>query len=259
MELGITTLGSGSKGNAFLVHNKDEAILVDAGFSRKELIARIKQSGFEPEMVKAIIVTHEHIDHIKGVRVFADTYKLKTYASIDTAKYLEAHQKINDDFVMFDAGTAFDIGDFRVQPFSIPHDAIEPVGFVVHTGSKKIGIAIDLGHVTRLVSQRLHDCDALIYECNHDINMLRNSTRPLHLKRRILGRHGHLNNDDALTALDEIITEKTKSLILSHLSEECNCSELVQKIGQQKLAEMERTDILLRVAQQNEPLSTIWI
>ena len=259
MRIGITILGSGSKGNAFLIHTDTEGILVDVGFSRRMLFDRIAEVGLSPEIIKAILVTHEHADHVRGLRVVADSLKIPVYASIETAKYLKENNKTGEKNILFDCSTTFSIGNFDIQPFAIPHDSMGPVGFVVGYDDFHCGIATDLGHIPQLVQHRLHDCDAIIFESNHDVAMLRESNRPLHLKRRILGRHGHLDNETATEALATLITGKTRAVMLSHLSEECNNPLLVKKIAEQKLAELGREDILLNIAMQDRPLETVWL
>lgn len=257
--LGITVLGSGSRGNSILLHSEDEGILVDAGFSRKEIIARIQKSNICPEIIKAILISHEHGDHISGAKILADSFGIPTYGTSETLKYLDSFGKLGKELKVFESGSAFSIGTFEIRPFSVPHDAADPVGFVVAYHGVKVGIATDMGHLSALCIKRLSGCDALIIESNHDVEMQKNSERALHLKRRVLGKHGHLNNDDAISALPLLISRNTRFLCLSHLSTECNRQELVRKLAEKKLAELNRSDILLTIADQIIPLPTVWI
>ncbi len=259
MRTGITALGSGSKGNSILLHNEKGGILIDAGFSRKEMLSRLDSLNISPNIIKAILITHEHNDHVKGCRVLADYLDLPTYLTVDTFKYLREYNKVGAKKVIFAPGSSFKIDEFHIDPFIVQHDAIQPVGFIVTANNVKIGVATDLGQLNRLAKARLHDCNALILEANHDIQMLRDSERPLHLKRRILGRHGHLNNEEAVDAFEELLSEKTSCILLAHVSSDCNDRELVKNLALEKLKKMQRTDILLEVLEQSKPLQTVWL
>ena len=259
MRFGITALGSGSRGNAILLHTEEGGILVDAGFSRKELIARLAICGLNPGKIKALLISHEHGDHVNGARLFSDDYEIPTYLTAKTGQYLNDLGKLGKKRFFFETGSVFEVKPFNIRPFAVPHDAVDPVGFVISVDSVKVGIATDLGHMNPLCIQRLRDCDALILECNHDVEMQRKSERGIRLKRRVLGKHGHLSNDDAMNALDSLVTEKTKFVFLVHLSSDCNEHSLVQEIGSRKLADMRRNDILLTVVAQDKPSGTIWI
>ena len=257
--LGITVLGSGSRGNSILLHSADEGILIDAGFSRKEIIARMLKSNVSPEIIKAILISHEHGDHISGAKLLADNFGIPTYGTSETLKHLHVYEKLGRDVRIFESGSVFNVGSFEIRPFSVPHDAADPVGFVVTCQRVKVGIATDMGHLSALCLKRLSGCDALIIESNHDVEMQKNSERAMHLKRRVLGKHGHLNNDDAMSALPLLISRNTRFLCLSHLSSECNSQELVRKLAENKLAELNRPDILLSIADQLIPLPTVWM
>ena len=263
MKLGITVLGSGSKGNSILIHNESSGILIDAGFSRKEILARFAKIDIDPAIVNAIIITHDHGDHVCGARVLADHLDIPTFVNESTFKHLKAKNLIGKKIQIFDPGTAFTIKEFNIKPFSVPHDAMEPVGFAIFATRNceelKIGIATDLGHVNNLVQARLKECDILVLECNHDKKMLRDSERRLSLKQRIAGRFGHLNNEASIEAMGNLLDAKTKHLILYHLSSDCNSPELVADLANAKLTEMERNDINLQIARQDQPLDTIWI
>ena len=264
MKLGITVLGSGSKGNSILIHTEESGILVDAGFSRKEILARFAKKNLDPSILKAILITHDHGDHVRGARVLADQLDIPTFVNEKTYTHLKQRNLIGKKVQIFDPGTTFAIEQFTIKPFAVPHDAMEPVGFAIFaetpSGAKlKIGIATDLGHVNNLVQARLQECDALILECNHDKKMLRDSERALSLKHRIAGRFGHLNNEASIEAIEKLLHEKTQHLVLYHLSDECNCRELVANLASAKLAEMKRENINFQIAEQDIPLNTIWI
>lgn len=259
MKIGITVLGSGSSGNALLLHTENSAILVDAGFSRKEMLARFATVGIDPAIVKGLLITHEHGDHVKGARVFADYLDIPTYMTAPAYKYLKNKNLIGQKVQVFDTGSPFAVDVFNIHPFVVPHDAMDPVGFTLLIDDLKVGVVTDLGHVNNLVKTRLQGCDALILECNHDVQMLKNSDRAINLKRRILGRFGHLNNEDAINSLDELLHPKTRHLVLYHLSGECNCRDKVAELATAKLAYLNRSDISYQIATQHAPMETMWL
>jgi phosphoribosyl 1,2-cyclic phosphodiesterase len=261
MTIGITALGSGSRGNAFVIHSNEGNILIDAGFSRKELIRRLDMTGVDPESIQGLLLTHEHDDHAKGCRVFCDAFNIKAYMSSETFVYLNRSKagRLPNIIERFEPGSRFDLAGFQITPFSVQHDAYDPVGFVLEKDGCKIGVATDLGAVNTLAMQRLKDCDILVLESNYDLNMLHNSQRQMYLKRRIMGRNGHLNNVDAVNALPDLLTERTMILFLVHVSSECNSYDLVRALAADKLAEINRSDILLEVVEQNEPVNTVWL
>jgi len=259
MDFGITAIGSGSSGNSFLVHTLTEGILVDAGFSRREILSRLELSGHDAGIIKALLLTHEHGDHVCGARVLADQLGIPTFVTRITAEYLRRTNKLGQKVHYFEPGNRFGVGAFTVEPFSVPHDALDPVGFIISQGDCRIGLATDLGQLTMLVRQRLQNCQILVLECNHDVAMQRQSARHLHLKRRVLSKHGHMNNDDAMAAVAELLGPATRCLMLAHLSSECNSAELVEKIANQRLAELGRQDILLHIVTQEKAVEPVWL
>lgn len=258
MKIGVTALGSGSRGNSFVIHSTEGSLLVDAGFSRRELLKRMSGVNIEPKEIKALLITHEHTDHVAGMRLFCRDYDISACMSGGTADYLRRRKTLAEKVVEFAGGTSFDAAGFRVTPFQVQHDAVDPVGFVMTRGGFKIGLATDLGTIDLLAQTRLADSDVLILESNYDLDMLRNSDRMLHLKRRILGRNGHLDNQAALDAFDQLISPRTKLIYLVHVSSECNDYNLVRKNAAAKLCAMGRSDISLEVIEQSEPQETAW-
>jgi phosphoribosyl 1,2-cyclic phosphodiesterase len=256
---GLTVLGSGSSGNSTVVHAPEGDILVDAGFSGKELQARFRLAGLDPARVKALLVTHEHSDHVKGCRIFSDLFDIPVYVTNRTHEALASGNCIGRKKALISAGSAFRLCGVDITPFSVQHDASDPLGYTFSWNGVKIGVATDLGALNMLASQRLKGCSALVLESNHDMDMLRNSSRPLHLKRRIMGRLGHLNNVDAMSALEDLLTEESRCVILAHLSSECNDLELVRTLASAQLAKMRRDDILLLIAEQAKPIQTVWL
>jgi len=256
--VGVTVLGSGSKGNATLVHCGNDAIMVDAGFTLKETGRRIKSIGLDGLEIHGILVTHEHEDHIKGVRLCSEQYGAPIYATRKCADVLRYRDEKIRQMVTFAPGGSFQIGSFTICPFTIPHDANDPVAFVIYCNNVKIAVATDIGYVSSVVEYELHSCDTLVIESNHDLNMLAASSRPWSLKQRIMGRHGHLSNDASQQLLEKIVDEHTKHVILAHLSNECNKLELAEQGAHDMLDSIGRKDVSLDVALQDAPLSTVW-
>lgn len=259
MKIGVTALGSGSRGNAFIIHAGKTGLMIDGGFSRKIMQERMAVVGIEPEIIKAMLLTHEHNDHARGCRVFCDHYHIPVCTTYRSAKYLGERNKIPAQVVEFMPGNRFKLEGFNINPFAVRHDAIEPVGFEIHHGNIKIGVATDLGSIDQLAKMRLRDSNMLILESNYDLDMLRNSSRPLHLKRRIMGRHGHLDNLDALHALPDLVTAKTEAIFLVHISSECNDYALVKMKAKEQLHNMGRGDILLEVIEQAKPQGIVYL
>jgi len=256
---GITVLGSGSSGNATVIHGPEGDLLIDAGFSAKELNARFVAAGLDASKVKALLITHEHSDHVKGCKTFAEKLGIPIYLTRKTLLALEQSGRAGGLRNLFAPGSSFALCGLDVAPFSIQHDASDPVAFTFQFDGLKIGVATDLGAMNMLGLQRLKGCAALVLESNHDLEMLRNSQRPLHTKRRIMGRMGHLNNLDAMQALEEIVSDPCRCLILAHLSRECNDPDLVANLARERLAKLRRDDILLLVAEQGKPTQTVWL
>lgn len=253
----LSVLGSGSRGNSLVLSCGEGALIVDMGFSRRELRGRLEALGIDPACIRAALLTHEHDDHSKGCRVFCDELGIPLCAVGATADYLRRKGKLPERVLEFEPGQGFHIAGFEVEPFAVQHDAVCPVGFVVRHGGCSIGIATDLGDVNALAMQSLRDCTALILESNYDAKMLRDSDRQLYLKRRILGRHGHLDNVVALEAIGELLTERTAVLMLAHLSGECNNSELVKNLFEAKLRELGRCDLRFEVLSQDLPVGPV--
>ncbi len=258
-KFGITVLGSGSKGNAAVIHGPEGALLLDAGFSARELEKRMEQREIDPDSIAGVLITHTHIDHVKGCRTFADRHKVQAYLTAPSLKDACRCNCLPERKTVINPGTAFELGGITVEPFTLPHDAVDTLGYTFRAAEKKIGVATDLGHLNMLARQKLKGCALLMLEANHEPDMLRNSARPIQLKRRILSRHGHLSNEDTLAALEELLTEDSAVLVLAHLSEECNDRNLLEDMTEQTLKKIGRTDIFLSIADQDQPLETFWL
>ncbi len=253
MDLNITVLGSGSEGNATLISLGDFGILIDNGFSRKELLRRMSISGISPGTIKALIITHEHSDHINGARILADDFDITTYANSLTAKEMKKKDCLGKKHCTFVTGSIFTIENFKIVPFRISHDAIESVGFIFEAKGIKIGYAMDVGVLDTLTKTRLKGCDVIMLESNHDKKMLMDSNRPYYLKRRILSRVGHLDNNESIGAFGELVTEKTRKIMLGHISSDCNTHIKVEELATAKLFSLNRNDISVQLMKQKEP------
>lgn len=257
-DIGVTVLGSGSGGNATLIHCGRQAIMIDAGFSFKDLSARIKACGLEQLSINGILVTHEHVDHIHGVRICSERLEAPVYATRGCAEAIRQKDCRMGQMATFAAGSRFEIGDFTICPFMVSHDANEPVAFSIYCRDVKIGVAMDVGYVSSCVEHYLKGCDMLVVESNHDLNMLAASKRPWSLKQRIMGRQGHLSNDASRQLLERIVAENTHDIVLAHISRECNTPERAYEAAEDALSSMRRDDVNLSVAEQEIPHSTIW-
>ncbi|RXS95504.1 MBL fold metallo-hydrolase [Silvibacterium dinghuense] len=319
----MTVLASGSKGNSTVVSSSRTRILVDAGLSCRELFKRMQAAGEDPRTLDAILVTHEHVDHVQGLAVTARKLGIPVYFTEAThrawarwmtprkrvtyAEWLEQRRQqaaeelaasaefvdevsedaIGEDAIReaaaeedavavdtpakteadparlpgveyFTAGEAFCVGDIAVTPFTIPHDAIDPVGFVFEANGIRVGIATDLGYMPAHVEQRLKRCDVLMLESNHDLDMLRDGPYPWSVKQRVMSRVGHLSNDAAAKFLEGGYDGQAAYVVLAHLSESNNMPELARLAAERALRD--RMSLLgnrLLLATQQAPLESI--
>lgn len=217
----ICPLASGSRGNSLFISTPDTALLIDAGLSGKEIQRRMAMVGESPGDLAAIIITHEHSDHIKGAGILSRRFNIPVYVTSKTWAACQGLGKI-EHLAFFECGRAFTVGSIRIAPFSTSHDACDPAGLTLTFREKKIGIATDLGIVTHLVREHLKNSTALYLESNHDPEMLVSGPYPWHLKQRIQSRTGHLSNRDARNLVSELLHPNLRHIILAHLSEENN-------------------------------------
>ena len=228
MRLTVCPLFSGSSGNSVYIACGGVRLLVDAGVSAARVEANLDEIGVSPEELDAILVTHEHIDHIRGLSVLSRKYGVPIYANEGTWTGIE--QKASGIPMRlrrtFYTGEEFSVGRMSVHPFAIPHDAQEPVGYAFSCGTLTCGVATDIGCVQEDWLRAVSGCQALVLEANHDVEMVERGPYPAHLKRRILGRRGHLNNEDCARALLELARGGTRAVFLAHLSADNNLPEL---------------------------------
>lgn len=224
----FASLGSGSKGNAWLVESGATRILIDCGFGLREMSSRLAQLGLAASEVSAILLTHEHTDHGRGAARFSARHACPVWLTPGCKVMLEAGGASLPHVREVDSHARFSIGDLEIQPFPIPHDAGEPVQYVVSDGARRWGLLTDAGHVTPHVVEMLTACDALVLECNHDVDRLKRGSYPAALKARILGRYGHLDNDAAADLLGRLDSRRLQHVVAAHLSEENNTPELAR-------------------------------
>jgi phosphoribosyl 1,2-cyclic phosphodiesterase len=231
--LSVSILASGSKGNAIRISDGQTSILLDAGLSGIEIERRLKNADHGIDNIDAILVSHEHSDHVKGVGILARRFKLPVYISAETQKASVHLLGSLPETVHFQCGHAFNINTLAVRPFSLSHDAADPAGFTISKDNIKIGIATDLGIATTMVKSHLKGCNALIIEANHDPDMLIKGPYPWPLKQRVKGRTGHLSNSESGLLIKELLHEKLTCVILAHLSETNNTPEkALNEVGQ---------------------------
>src|SRR5882724_2008458 len=270
MGASVTVLASGSQGNSALISSATTRVLVDAGLSCRELTRRLRASGEDPSALDAILITHEHSDHIAGLRVLANKYRIPVYMTgathqawkreaRDSRKAYKGQPCSLDKLEIFQAGHSFAIGDISITPFTIPHDAVDPVGFTLRVEGVKVSFATDLGYIPASVKHHLRGSDVLLIESNHDLEMLRNGPYPWVVKQRVMSRVGHLSNG----ALAEFFTTDYDGgaayVILAHLSEQNNHPELAHREAARALES--HASLLLQnrvmLATQPEPLAPI--
>lgn len=253
----FSVLGSGSKGNCTLIESDSTRILIDNGFSGKELISRLDCIGVAAESLSALVVTHEHIDHVKGVGVLARKLKLPVYANPLTFRAAEKTLGELPIRMEFNTGETFCVEGLQIHPFAVSHDTADPVGFVVGDGKLCLGYCTDTGKITQLIRHHLKHCQALVLEANHDVEMLWQGPYPLPLKQRVLSSQGHLANNDALAFAVELAMDQLRHLILAHLSEVNNHPELVRKEVGNHLSAYQELRIMLADQRKPGPLTKI--
>lgn len=227
-------LASSSSGNCTYLRAGQTRLLIDAGLSRKEAFNRLAAIGEDPEALDAVLVTHEHSDHVSGLIPLVRNGRVPVYMTALAAPAIpwdDCQPRVET----FQAGAGFTIGEIAVESFTIPHDAIDPVGFTFRAGGLKIGLATDLGYMPDSIKWHLRGCHFLVLESNHDIEMLKVGPYPWSVKQRVMGRKGHLSNDLACEYIAESLDEATATLVLGHLSEQNNHPEIVRLVASQAL------------------------
>jgi len=248
-QLKICVLGSGSSGNAIYIEARQTKILVDAGLSARTLVERLRRISEKPENLQAIVISHEHHDHIKGAGTLAHKYHLPIYMNQETLKASNGLLSQGEEIREFSTGKSFKIGDILLEPFSLPHDAADPVGFALYSGNLKVGITLDFGYPTHLIRERMKGADMVILESNHDVSMLMMGPYPWKLKQRIRSKMGHLSNDDSSLLLRDLLHDKLTHVVLAHLSQTNNHPEIALMTAKEVV---ENCQVDLSVASQDE-------
>lgn len=232
-------LASGSKGNCLLLSSGSTRILIDVGISVKQIEERLSFFNLRLEQIDAVVITHEHADHIKGLEVLCKKTKIPVLANTQTAKAILESISVPPNFKIFSTGETFVFGDIELHPFSIQHDTVDPVAFTAKIENTKFGICTDLGFATSLVKLHLKNCDYLYLESNHEPSMVHACSRSMVYKQRVLGRQGHLSNQACAELLQEVLHKGLKHVYLAHLSEECNHPEVALKSSANVLKDLD--------------------
>lgn len=250
----LTMLGSGSAGNSALIATDHCRLLVDGGLSARQLVLRLELCGVKPNELDGVLLTHEHGDHVCGLEVLCRKFRIPIFCNALTAEAIR-YGSLGEhrNWRIFRTGAPFTICDITVESFSVPHDAVEPVGYTFHAGASALGYITDLGHATRLTIERLRQVQTLVIETNHDEKLLQNDPhRPWPVKQRIQSRHGHLSNAAAAAVVAQLLPGKIGRVVLGHLSRDCNSPELAAGTVRAELEKCGRSDIEIFCAAQGE-------
>ena len=257
MSVHFTILGSGSGGNCAYLETPEVRLLIDAGFSGRQIRERLASISRTPETLTGILLTHEHQDHTQGLPVLAAKLRIPVYCNRLTHEATERQLETRFEGRHFVTGAGFELGDVTIETFSVPHDAQDPVGFLLRTRAGNVGFLTDLGHATKLVLERVRPAHLLVLEANHDLKLLQDDPkRPWSTKQRILSRHGHLSNDAAAAVAEQIASATLARIYLGHLSRDCNRPELALAAVAGRLRAAGATHIALESTSQDTPSPT---
>ena len=255
----IRALASGSGGNSILISSKQTNILIDAGLTCKELTRRLELTGRRAEDISAVIITHEHIDHVRGAGVLSRRHGTPVFMNEATLKGASRSLGRAPSVCVFSTGDALEFGDLTAQTYPLSHDAADPIGLTIRNGFGRIGVALDMGFPTKLARERLRGSNALILEFNHDPEMLRQCDRPWDVKQRILSKRGHMSNEDALEFLCELVHDELRAVVLAHISQEANCRDTLRSLVSERLNKIGRADIQIILGDQDNVADPIRI
>ena len=247
-------LGSGSAGNCALIATDHCRVLVDGGLSARQIVLRLALCGIAPNELDGVLLTHEHGDHVCGLEVLCRKFQVPIYCNALTAEAIR-YGSLGEhrNWRIFRTGATFSICDITVESFSVPHDAVEPVGYTFHAAGSALGYITDLGQATRLTIERLRQVQTLVIETNHDEKLLQNDPhRPWPVKQRIQSRHGHLSNTAAASVVAQLLPGKVARVVLGHLSRDCNSPELAAGTVRAELEKIGRRDVEIFCAAQAE-------
>ena len=256
----LTVLGSGSSGNCAVVSTDHSTVLIDAGLSAKQICLRLAAAGFSADTLDAVLLTHEHQDHTGGLQVLCRKRNIPLYCTALTQETLATSLDFRSPpaWKIMPNGGAFEFRDLRIECFSVPHDAVDPVGFVICDEESRLGVLSDVGFVTNLIKERLRHADSLFIEANYDAQLLEADTRrPWSTKQRISSRHGHLSNDQAAELVEEIAHPGLHHVLLGHLSDDCNCPVRAQRRIQESLHKAGIRETRVLCAERHRPTPTL--
>jgi phosphoribosyl 1,2-cyclic phosphodiesterase len=250
----FAVLGSGSGGNAAVVECGGLRLMIDAGLSAKQLASRLQGIGVDPGSLDGILLTHEHGDHVRGLKVFLKQFPIPVFTTAATARVVREAGIEGGTWKFFEAGQVFAIGGIAVETYAIQHDAVDPVGFVIGHGRRRLGFLSDAGFVTRSMTERLRDLVGIFVEANYDEALLEADTkRPWSIKQRISSRHGHLSNHQVTELIRDIAHPELGRIVLGHLSSDCNTPDTILAKLRGCLSEMGHSTVELHCAGQHEP------
>jgi phosphoribosyl 1,2-cyclic phosphodiesterase len=255
--LSLTVLGSGSSGNCAVVRSERTRLLVDAGLSSRRITQRLEAVGLRVEDLDGILLTHEHQDHTYGLEMLCRKHDVPLFATSLTQETLmqSAFTKARPKWKLMQTGAAFEFHDVRIECFPVPHDAVDPVGFVIQDDESRLGVLSDVGFVTNLIRDRLRGAHSLFIEANYDTHLLEADTkRPWSIKQRISGRHGHLSNDQTAELVQCLAHEDLHHIVLGHLSDDCNDPDMVRQRISAVLQDAGARDAMVHCAARHEPL-----
>lgn len=252
--MNLIALGSGSQGNALFLQSADTCLLVDCGFSCRELERRMAGAGLAPDGLAGILFTHDHTDHCRGLATFHKRHPhVPLFANGETADAIAALTGVEDGWHVFETADAFDIGAVQISTFPVPHDAADPVGYLFRDACAALFVGTDMGVATPPVAAALRQATCAVLESNHDPVLLAGSDRPLSLKQRIAGRCGHLSNADAADLVRRAAPPNLVLLLLAHLSQPCNAPHLALETMRGALADLGRPGVTLAALEQDTP------
>lgn len=256
----LTILGSGSSGNCAVISTERTTLLLDAGLSAKQICLRLDACGFSLDALDGILLTHEHQDHTGGIEVLSRKRSVPLFCTALTQETLIGNLGFRKQppWRLMTTGAAFEFQDLRIESFPVPHDAVDPVGFVIADEESRLGVLSDVGFVTNLIKDRLKNADSLFIEANYDTQLLENDTkRPWSTKQRISSRHGHLSNEQAAELVRDVAHPALSHVVLGHLSDDCNEPALASRYIRQALDAVGATDARVICAERHKPTPTI--
>ncbi|MBP7948744.1 MAG: MBL fold metallo-hydrolase [Verrucomicrobiales bacterium] len=254
----FTVLGSGSSGNCALLDCGPLRLLIDAGLSAARMLARLQLAGVDPASLTGILLTHEHGDHTRGLDVLTRKFPLPIYCNGQTREMLAGSLKGEKQWRLVECGRTFRLGDLEVETFPVPHDAVEPMGFVLRSGGASLGILSDVGHVTQVIRTRLSGVHTLFLEANYDGTLLENDAkRPWSTKQRIMSQHGHLSNHQTAQLACDLAHQALERIVLGHLSRDCNSPELAVQTVRHALAALGHHTVEIHCASQDAPTASL--